>query len=84
MSIEIPDDVLLIGGYALMHACYSVSDVPAGELLVPFVIFESEGRQEVVRFEADTQEAAVENAKRHLDSIRDTADLWVPSMKSRR
>ncbi len=76
MPTEISDDVLLFGGFALMHASYSISDVPAGELLVPFVIVESDGQQYVHRFESYTQEEAIANAKRYVDSIRESANLW--------
>ena len=75
----IPDDILLFGGFALAHAAYSICDVPAGELLVPLFIAEHQGKREVQRFEAATQEEAITAAKRHIEAVDGTLELWALS-----
>ena len=71
-----PDDILLFIGYALAHAAYSVCDVPMGELLIPFVISEVGGTQELIRFEAESQDAAIAAGKKHVTAIGTSSDLW--------
>jgi hypothetical protein len=55
---------LLLAGFALAHATWSVSDTADDELLCPLAIVEATGQRRLVRFEADTQEAAIESVKR--------------------
>ena len=74
--MSIPDDILLFGGFALAHAAYSICDVPAGQLLIPLFIAEHQGKREVRRFEAATQEEAITAAKRHIETVDGTLDLW--------
>jgi hypothetical protein len=74
--MSIPDDILLFSGFALAHAAYSISDVPAGQLLIPLFIAEHQGKREVRRFEAATQEEAIIAAKRHIQTVDGTLDLW--------
>ncbi|MEG3222181.1 hypothetical protein PD716_16355 [Vibrio gigantis] len=68
--------ILLIAGYVLAHASYSVSDLESGELLIPFVVVQSEKGQEVIRFEADTQEEAISNGKVELLQLQKRADIY--------
>lgn len=74
--MSIPDDILLFSGFALAHAAYSICDVPAGQLLIPLFIAEHQGKREVRRFEAATQEEAITTAKRHIEAVEGTLDLW--------
>ena len=74
--MSIPDDILLFSGFALAHAAYSICDVPAGQLLIPLFIAEHQGKREVRRFEAATQEEAITTAKRHIEAVDGTLDLW--------
>ena len=77
--MSIPDDILLFGGFALAHAAYSICDVPAGQLLIPLFIAAHQGKREVRRFEAATQEEAITAAKRHIETVDGTLDLWTLS-----
>ena len=74
--MQIPDSVLLISGYVLAHAGYSVCDAEEGELLVPLAVVESDGQRDVLRFEADSQEEAISRAKRELTALKESADIW--------
>ena len=68
--MSISDGVLLIAGYVLAHASYSVSDLEDGELLIPFAVVQSVNRQEVIRFESETQEQAISDAKSKLVELK--------------
>ena len=58
-----PTAVLLLAGFTLAHAAWSISDTPPTELLVPLGIREVAGRRQLQRFEAETQLAAIEAGK---------------------
>ena len=70
--MNIPDDILIFTGYSFGHAAYSVCDLEEPELLIPFALYEHEGKQSIHRFEADSQDEAVEAADefitKHIDS----------------
>jgi hypothetical protein len=76
MIMTIPDGVLLIAGYVLAHAAYSVSDLQSGELLIPLAVTQTGEEQEVVRFEAETQEEAIANAKLELEKLKASVDIY--------
>jgi hypothetical protein len=61
-----PDSVVLLAGFVLAHAAWSISDVPKGELLIPLAVVESAGQRQLIRFEAPTQEAAIAKGKATL------------------
>ncbi len=55
---------VLLAGFALAHAAWSISDVPKDELLVPLAIVQdTNGQRHVQRFEAESQVEAVEAGK---------------------
>lgn len=60
--MNIPDDILLFTGFSLGHAAYSICDLEDPELLIPFALYEDEGKQAVHRFEAESQEEAINSA----------------------
>lgn len=64
------------GGMVLAHAALITSDLPEGELMCPFAIITKDNRRQLLPFEAETQEAAVENGKASLDDLRDQVDYW--------
>ncbi|MBI5434388.1 MAG: hypothetical protein HZA52_16260 [Planctomycetes bacterium] len=60
------DPIVKLAGLALAHAASIVSELPEGEVLVPFAFaVGAEGRQ-LVHFEASTQEDAVRGGKQWL------------------
>jgi hypothetical protein len=71
-----PDSLVLLAGFALAHAAWSVSDLPAGELLVPLAVVEKDGRRQLLRFEARTQEEAIAQAKAALAQRQAELDAW--------
>ncbi|NCF26709.1 MAG: hypothetical protein GWP69_04975 [Gammaproteobacteria bacterium] len=73
---RIPDDVFLFAGYALAHAAYSISDVEEGELLIPFVLTEVDGKQTVRRFESESQADAIASGKQYISRVKKSSDLW--------
>lgn len=72
----IPDSLVLLAGFALAHAAWSVSDLPRGELLVPLAVVEKDGRRQLLRFEARTQEEAIAQAKAALIQRQPELDAW--------
>jgi hypothetical protein len=73
---EVHDSLLLIGGFVLAHAAYSICDAGRDELLIPLVVAEIDGKREVMRFEADTQEEAVAAAQSALVGLKASADIY--------
>ena len=74
--MTIPDGVLLIAGYVLAHATYSVSDLQSDELLIPLAVTQTGEKQEVLRFEAETQEEAISKAKNELEKLKSSVDIY--------
>jgi len=57
--MAIPEPALLLAGFVLAHAAWSISDLPEGDLLVPLAVVEANGQRRLLRFEAETQDAAI-------------------------
>ena|SRR6266446_8929025 len=74
--MAIPESAVLLAGFVLAHAVWSVSDLPKGELLVPLAIIEKNGQRELLRFEAETQVQAIANGKATLAKRQGDADAW--------
>jgi len=81
--MTIPDGVLLIAGYVLAHATYSVSDLNSGELLIPLAVTQTGETQEVLRFEAETQEEAIVKAKKELNKLKSSVDIYAFAREGR-
>ncbi len=75
-GLDVPDSLVLLAGFALAHAAWSVSDLPARELLVPLAVIEKDGRRQLLRFEAKTQEEAIAQAKAALGQRQPELDAW--------
>ena len=71
-----PDSVVLLAGFVLAHAAWSVSDLPKGELLVPLAVVETGGKRQLLRFEAQTQEQSIAEAKATLTKRQGQLDAW--------
>ncbi len=65
-----------LAGFALAHAAWSISDLPRGNLLTPFVITEEAGGRELTRFEAATQAAAIEAGHRQVREHAERVEGW--------
>ncbi len=71
-----PESVVLLAGFVLAHATWSVSDLPRGELLVPLAVIETKGQRQLLRFEAPTQERAIAEGKAALAERQARLDAW--------
>ena len=74
--MSLPDAGLLLAGFVLAHAVWNVSDLPKGELLVPLAIIEQGDKRELIRFEADSQEAAIAKGKAMMAELGTSVDAW--------
>src|SRR5579864_4498098 len=72
--LEMPESALMLGGFVLAHAAWSVSDGP--ELLCPLAIIERGKERQLLRFEAETQSEAISKGKETLASRGADADSW--------
>jgi hypothetical protein len=70
------DSLVLLAGFAIAHAAWSVSDLPQGELLVPLAFVEKNGQRQLLRFEAKTQDQAIAEAKAALTQRQPELDAW--------
>lgn len=75
--MAISESIVIFAGLVFAHAVWNVSDLPKDELLVPIVMVERSGERELMRFEADTQELAIANAKKWIAKNGDSFDAWV-------
>lgn len=66
-------------GFIMAHSALIGDSLQPGELLVPYVIIENNGKREVKEFEAETQQLAVDNASKYLNSLINTVDAWAYS-----
>jgi len=71
-----PDSLILLAGFVLAHAAWSVSDLPKGELLVPLAVVEKNGQRQLLRFEAQTQAQAIAEGKTTLTNRQAELDAW--------
>ena len=71
------DLAVLLAGFVLAHAVWSVSDLPEGEALVPLAGIERDGKREFMRFEAETQAEAIDNGKAHMAKFQSEGTTWV-------
>lgn len=74
--MSIPEAALLLGGFVLAHAVWNVSDLPKGEALVPLAFVEQNGQRELLRFEASTQEEAIQRGKSEMAKRTGEVDAW--------
>ncbi len=75
-----PDSLILLAGFVLAHAAWSVSDLPRGELLVPLAVVVEHGQRQLLRFEAQTQEQAIAEGKTTLANRQAQLDAWAKGM----
>lgn len=72
--VEMPESALMLGGFVLAHAAWSISDAP--DLLCPLAIIERGKQRELLRFEAETQSEAISKGKETLAIHGADADCW--------
>jgi len=74
MGVEIPESSLLLAGFVLAHAAWSISDTQ--DLLCPIAVVEERGSRKLLRFEAATQVEAIANGKAKMAAINGKVDRW--------
>lgn len=74
---QLPQSGLSLAGFALAHAAWSISDMEDGELLCPLAVIETHsGERRLMRFAADTQEAAIMAGKTAMREASADAAAW--------
>jgi hypothetical protein len=72
--MALPESALLLAGFVLAHAAWSISDAP--ELLVPMAAVEQNGQRKMMRFVADTQQEAIAHGKSEMTALGNDVDDW--------
>lgn len=80
--MAVPEVASLLAGFVLAHATWSVSDLPKGEVLIPFAIVEAEGKREMSRFIADSQDQSIEKGKEFVTRQQASASAWALAKES--
>ena len=71
-----PDLAVLLAGFVLAHAAWSVADLPPGELLVPLALIDKGGQRQLLRFQSDTQALAIADGKATIAKHQANLDGW--------
>lgn len=74
--MKVPDSTLHLAGLALGHAAWSVSDLAAGEALAPIAFVRRGQDLQLMRFEAETQELAIQGGRAALEKQQSALDAW--------
>lgn len=75
--IEFPLPALSLAGFVLAHAAWSISDTADDELLCPLAVIEKPGgERRLLRFEAETQEAAIRTGESAMNEAAASAAAW--------
>ena len=74
--MPIAESAVLVAGFALAHAAWSVSDLPAGDLLTPLAIVVRGEKRELLRFEGATQADAIAGGKGKLAQLKAEVASW--------
>src|SRR6266480_299989 len=74
--IDIPASALLVAGFTLAHATWSISDTTPADLLVPLAIIEHDAKRTLQRFEAETQAQAISAGKAAEPQMSKSSEAW--------
>jgi hypothetical protein len=75
--MSIPERALSVAGFVLAHAAWSLSDCEDDDLLCPLAMVEQhDGARRLLRFEAETQEAAIVSGKAAMRDASGTCAAW--------
>jgi hypothetical protein len=81
--IDFPPSALSLAGFVLAHAAWNVSDTAEDERLCPLAIVEEVGGgRRLLRFEADTQESAIESGKATMREAAASSAAWAFARES--
>ena len=76
MPTEVLESTLHLAGLALAHAAWSVSDLERGQALAPLAFVRRGTDLQLLRFEAETQELAIQGGRAALAQQQSTLDAW--------
>jgi hypothetical protein len=76
MPIEVLESTLHLAGLALAHAAWSVSDLEKGQALAPLAFVRRGTDLQLLRFEAESQELAIQGGRAALAKQQSTLDAW--------
>lgn len=69
------DNALVLAGFVLAHAAWSISDLPKGGL-IPLAVLEKSGNRQLMRFNAKTREEEISQGKDILSRTGRSQDRW--------
>ena len=72
--MNIPDEAFILLGLVMAHSAYSIHDQD-GELC-PYVLADIGETREIIPFEEETQQAAVDNAVAQFGFLKEAYDRW--------
>jgi hypothetical protein len=72
----VPRQAVEFAGFVLMHCALIADNNRDGQLVCPFAVVEADGERLVIDFEADTQEAAIEQGWASLAHWKPSANGW--------
>jgi hypothetical protein len=72
----VPRQAVEFAGFVLMHCALIADNNRGGELVCPFAVVEADGERLVIEFEADTQEAAIDQGWASLGHWMSSANGW--------
>ena len=70
---HLSSDPILLLGFTLAHAVWSIAEAEAEELLCPLAFIERDGNLELLRFESETQEDAISKGKDYINLHKENA-----------
>jgi hypothetical protein len=70
---SLTSDPILLLGFTLAHAAWSIAEAEVEELLCLLAFIEHNGNLEMLRFESETQENAISKGKDHISIHKDDA-----------
>ena len=74
-SDPLTSNPILLLGFTLGHAVWSISDAEEDELLCPLAFIEKDGILELLRFESETQEEAISRGKDYINLHKENASV---------
>lgn len=69
-------DAVVLAGFTMAHAVWSVSDTAEDELLTPLAVVVRDGQRQLMRFEGDIQLQAIEAGKRTIAEHAASLEAW--------
>ncbi len=75
-SQDVSDLATLLAGFALGHAAWSASELRKGETLAPIALVLRGDERELKRFEADSEEEGIAEARAAMAEAMEAGDAW--------